>query len=198
MGKIFYLMGKSASGKDSLFRRLKEDGTGGLKEVVLYTTRPIRDGETEGVEYHFTDEAGLAERQTAGKVIECRTYETVHGPWSYFTVDDGQIDLQNGSYLMIGTLESYEKMRSYYGAGAMVPLYIEVEDGERLQRALNRERAQQVPRYRELCRRFLADEADFSEENLLRCGITDVYENAEFEHCYQKICDRIKAEIADD
>ena len=49
MGKIFYLMGKSASGKDSLFRRLKEDGTGGLKEVVLYTTRPIRDGETEGV-----------------------------------------------------------------------------------------------------------------------------------------------------
>ena len=53
MGKIFYVMGKSASGKDTIYKELRER-IPELKTVVLYTTRPIRDGETEGVEYHFT------------------------------------------------------------------------------------------------------------------------------------------------
>ena len=49
MGKIFYVMGKSASGKDTIYKKLLERFPG-LKTVVTYTTRPIRDGETEGVE----------------------------------------------------------------------------------------------------------------------------------------------------
>lgn len=52
MGKIFYVMGKSASGKDTIYKELRER-IPELKTVVLYTTRPIRDGETEGVEYHL-------------------------------------------------------------------------------------------------------------------------------------------------
>lgn len=52
MGKIFYVMGKSASGKDTIYKKLLERFPG-LKTVVTYTTRPIRDGETEGVEYHL-------------------------------------------------------------------------------------------------------------------------------------------------
>lgn len=52
MGKIFYLMGKSASGKDSIYKRLRSLCPE-LKSIVLYTTRPMRDGEQEGVEYHF-------------------------------------------------------------------------------------------------------------------------------------------------
>ena len=47
MGKIFYVMGKSASGKDTIYKELRER-IPELKTVVLYTTRPIRDGETEG------------------------------------------------------------------------------------------------------------------------------------------------------
>ena len=49
MGKIFYLMGKSASGKDSIYKRLRSLCPE-LKSIVLYTTRPMRDGEQEGVE----------------------------------------------------------------------------------------------------------------------------------------------------
>lgn len=137
MGYIFYVMGKSAAGKDTIYkelvRRFPEYGT-----VRMYTTRPIRDGEQEGVEYYFTDEARLKKLESQGKVIECRTYDTVFGPWSYFTADDGQIDLKQGNYLMIGTLDSYEKMVNYYGNEVMIPLYIYVDDGTRLQRALDR------------------------------------------------------------
>ena len=161
MGKIYYVMGKSASGKDTIYKRLVKE-LPELGTVRMYTTRPIRDGETNGVEYIFTDEKQLQAMKDAGKVIECRTYDTIYGPWSYFTADDGQIDLGSGSYLMMGTLESYEKLCSYYGAEVMVPLYIHVEDGERLQRALNREKTQKVPKYAEMCRRFLADEKEFA------------------------------------
>ncbi|WP_077612863.1 guanylate kinase [Clostridium sp. Marseille-P2415] len=195
MGKIFYVMGKSSSGKDTIYKRLLER-LPQLKKVVLYTTRPIRDGETDGVEYYFTTKEKLEEFRRADKLIEERTYETVYGPWSYFTVDDGQIDLagQNG-YLMIGTLESYEKTRGYFGEDKLFPIYIEVEDGDRLLRAIERERAQKIPKYKELCRRFLADEEDFKEENLRRCGIKKRFCNDDLEVCLDEIAKAVELEL---
>lgn len=187
MGKIFYVMGKSASGKDTIYQKLSERFPQ-LKRVVLYTTRPRRDGEREGIEYYFTTVMRLEEFRQQKKLIEERTYETVYGPWTYFTVDDGQIDLTaENKYLMIGTLESYEKVRDYFGRDHVVPLYIEVEDGERLLRALERERNQRVQKYKEICRRFLADEEDFKEENLEKCGIKKRYKNDDLEKCLEEI-----------
>ncbi len=187
MGKIFYVMGKSASGKDTIYKKLLERHPQ-LKKVILYTTRPIRAGEKEGVEYYFTSREKLEEFRKEHKLIEERTYQTIYGPWSYFTVDDGQIDLagENG-YLMIGTLESYEKTRAYFGEDRLFPVYIEVDDGERLIRAVERERNQKIPGYKELCRRFLADEEDFKEENLKRCGIGKRFNNHNLENCLEEI-----------
>ena len=191
MGKIFYIMGKSASGKDKIYSRLAGNKELNLKKLVLYTTRPIRDGEKDGVQYYFTDERRLQEFETAGKVIESRAYNTVYGIWTYFTADDGQIDLKNGNYLGIGTLESFQKMKCYYGKESVIPVYIEVEDGERLIRAIRREQEQETPKYKELCRRFLADEEDFSEENLERAGITKRFQNTDLDQVTQEIASYI-------
>lgn len=191
-GTIFYVMGKSASGKDTVYRELKRRFPQ-LGSVIMYTTRPKRDGERDGVQYFFKDRSFLRQCRDEGRLIECRTYETVCGPWDYFTVDDGQVRLETGeSYLMIGTLESYERTAEYYGREAIEPVYIEVEDGERLARALERERRQKKPGYKELCRRFLADEEDFKEENLRRCGIVKRYENGVLEECLEEIGERIR------
>ena len=186
MGKIYCMMGKSSSGKDTLYQKVLER-LPQIHRVVPYTTRPIREGEQDGVEYHFVDDKQLAELETDGKIVELRAYNTVHGIWKYFTVDDGQIDLEQGDYLLIGTLETYEKIREYYGAEHLVPIYIEVEDGERLARALERERRQAVQKYKEMCRRFLADEEDFCEENLKRLGIDKRYKNTDMETCLNEI-----------
>lgn len=187
MGKIFYVMGKSASGKDTIYKRLLEMQPQ-LRRVILYTTRPIREGERDGEEYYFTDDKKMREFRESGKIIEARTYQTVLGPWSYFTVDDGQIDVMSeNSYLMIGTLESYEKTRDYYGEDLLVPIYIEVEDGNRLHRALKREFKQKEPKYAELCRRYLADEEDFKEENLKRCKIDRRFVNDNLDECLNNI-----------
>lgn len=127
-----------------------------------------------------------------GKIIEKRTYDTVYGQWKYATIDDGQMNLDDSDYLIIGTLESYSKMKSYYGEKYLVPVYIEVEDGERLSRALQRERQQEQPKYDELCRRFLADQNDFSEENLREAGISRRYRNQNKTQCLEEIIGEIQ------
>lgn len=185
MSKIFYIMGKSASGKDTIFKKVKEQMPE-LKTIVIYTTRPIREGETEGVEYHFVDDPKCKELEEEGKIIELRAYDTVHGIWKYFTVDDGQFDADE-NYIAIGTLESYRDMRNYLGAEKLVPVYIEVEDGVRLERALKREQAQKEPKYEELCRRFLADAVDFSVDKLEEVGITSRFLNEDMDKCIEEI-----------
>lgn len=180
-------MGKSASGKDTIYRRLIGEKELGLHTLIPYTTRPMRSGEENGKDYFFTDEEGLRRLQDEKKVIELRTYQTVLGPWHYFTVDDGQVNLAEYDYLMVGTLESYRALRDYYSPENVVPVYIAVDDGLRLQRALDRERAQDEPKYAELCRRFLADEADFSEEKLAEAGIEKRFENTALEKCLEEI-----------
>ena len=187
MGNIFCLMGKSSCGKDTLYKRLLAEDTLPLKTLISYTTRPIRDGETNGVEYYFLTEAQLQDLESRGKIIELRAYHTVHGIWKYFTVDDEQVDLEKQDYLMIGTLESYLKIREYYGKEWVIPIYIEVEDGERLARALERERAQASPKYEELCRRFLADAVDFSEEKLKEAQIKRRFVNVSLEQTEREI-----------
>lgn len=192
MGKIFYLMGKSSSGKDTIYKQLLENKELCLHTIVPYTTRPIRAGETNGVEYHFVDEDELKKIEASGRLIELRAYSTFHGVWKYFTVADNQIDLQSNDYLIIGTLESYNRMREYYGSEEVVPIMIDLDDGIRLQRALDREKAQEKPRYQEMCRRFLADAADFSEEKIKEASISRYFYNDNLEKCLSEIIQYMK------
>ena len=186
MGKIYYVMGKSSSGKDTIYKKLMEAHPR-FRTIVPYTTRPIREGERDGVEYFFVDGERLREMQEAGQVIEVRSYDTKCGVWTYFTADDGQISLETHDYLVIGTLVSYQALREYFGEEKMAPVYIEVEDGLRLARAVERERRQAEPKYAELCRRFLADAEDFSEENLARAGISRRFVNNDLDECLSEI-----------
>ena len=186
MGKIFYIMGKSASGKDTIYKELMEKMPK-FHSIVPYTTRPMREGEKDGVEYFFVDQERFDEMMDEEKIIEFRSYNTKCGIWTYFTADDGQIELWQYDYLVIGTIESYYALKEYFGDDVMVPLYIEVEDGLRLQRALDRERMQDKPKYTELCRRFLADDADFAEEALEKAGITRHFENDNLQKTVEEI-----------
>ncbi len=171
MGRLYCLLGKSSAGKDTIFARLMADRELRLRSVVTYTTRPLRSGEIDGREYHFRSIEAFHELEASGRMIESRTYHTVFGDWHYFTMDDGQVDFACGDYLLIGTLESYVALRDYYGADRVVPVYLAIDDEERLMRLIRREKAQAKPNYREVCRRFLADEEDFTDEKLSKLHI---------------------------
>lgn len=199
MPEIAFIMGKSASGKDKIFHRMVEDEELDLQTVVTYTTRPMRVGEMEGVEYHFVSDEEAMQMKADNRVVEMREYNTVHGLWRYFTADDGQIRLEaggNSRYIVIGTLEAYEKFCEYYGKEHILPIYIEVDDGIRLSRALKREMKQEVPRYEEMCRRFLADAEDFKEDNLRKAGIVKRFtNNGELDDCIMQVRSEILANI---
>ncbi|MGN0427600.1 MAG: guanylate kinase [Agathobacter sp.] len=195
MGKIFCLMGKSSTGKDSIYHELFSSNKLNIKKVIPYTTRPIREGEADGREYFFCSKETAEQLEQEKKIIELRVYHTVYGDWKYFTADDGQINLSENNYLLIGTLEAYLKIRDYFGEDAVVPIYVEVEDGERLIRAIERERTQSVPKYEEMCRRFLADAADFSEENLQKAGIEKRFVNEHLDKTIEEITEFIEQRI---
>lgn len=185
MGNIIVIMGKSASGKDTIYHRLITE-MHELHPVVSYTTRPIRVGEKDGIEYHFVTDEEYLQLLEAGKILENREYDTCYGIWRYFTCMM-DVPKQNEIYIMIATPEAYEKIEHRYGRGVVQGIYITLDSGERLQRALNRERKQEEPRYKEMCRRFIADEEDFSEEKMRKLQSVTTFENNNLEKCLQEI-----------
>ena len=191
--KIIYIVGKSSVGKDTIYKELKEKID--IKPYVLYTTRPIRTGEEDGVNYHFLKKYEMDEfiNNPEAKVIEYRVYNTVFGPWTYATIADAQLESEK-DLLMEGTLESYNAVRKYFENSEnvnVIPIYIEVDDGIRLERALKREMEQENPKYEEMCRRFLADSDDFAEDKILESGIKKRFKNINIDECVQEIIDYI-------
>ncbi|MDD6224178.1 MAG: guanylate kinase [bacterium] len=185
MGKIFCFIGKSASGKDSVFKALSKEFPE-ILEIVPYTTRPIRKGEMDGISYHFVTNEIYHQMLSQNQIIEARSYNTKQGIWTYFTAVTN-IDLEHHNYMTINTLIGYQSLKKYYGDDIVIPIYIEIEDEIRLQRAINRERSEKKPKFDELCRRFLKDQKDFNEENLQAANITKRYRNYDLLDCIHKI-----------
>ena len=190
---IFYIMGKSASGKDSLYKKIITSDLN-LNRIAIYTTRPKRDGEEEGVEYYFVDKNFLDSNKS--KIIEKRVYHTVFGDWYYATIDDGSIS-DNKNYIVIGTLESYNNIKKYYGKDKVFPIYIEADEDIRRERAIHREKMQKIPKYDEMERRLKADEIDFSEEKLKEADIKKRYNVNNLEKCYNEVIKDIKENLYD-
>lgn len=161
MNRIFCIVGKSCSGKDTLYTRILERNPE-LAPVILHTTRPMRPGEVDGQTYHFVTEEQLRRYEEEGQVIEKRVYQTTQGPWTYFTL---RFELDTDR-LLITTLEGACALMDCCGPEAVQVIYLSVDDRTRLLRYIDRESRQKHPDYAEVCRRFLADQTDFSEERL--------------------------------
>jgi guanylate kinase len=156
----------------------------------------MRVGETNGDAYHFVTEEEFHALLEQGRVIEHRSYNTIHGLWRYFTVEDEQLDLTEHSYLLIGTLEAYVSIVKHLGMDKVIPIMVTLDDGLRLERALSREREQEHPKYEEMCRRFLADSADYAQDKIDEAGITKMFENQSSEITAEEISSYIQEQLA--
>ena len=194
MGKIFCILGKSSTGKDTVYRELLKDRDLKLAEYVNYTTRPMRDGETEGKEYHFVDKRSYEDYRKDGRIIEERCYDTVMGKWYYFAVDDGNFDTEE-DILMIGTVDSFVSIRDYFGTDRVIPIFIDIDDRTRLMRAIAREDGREKPQYKEMCRRFVADSDDYSDERISIAGIKNRFINDDLGICVKEISNHIKSVV---
>ena len=79
MKSVIVLVGESASGKSTIEKILADKY--GYKKTVSYTTRPPRDGEVNGVDYHFISEDEYIEKFNSKYFVETGAYNG----WFYGT-----------------------------------------------------------------------------------------------------------------
>ncbi len=164
MSRIFCIVGKSSTGKDTLYKKIVAKADKNLVPLVPYTTRPMRIGEIDGVDYNFVTVEQLEKFEEEKLVIERRQYITTQGPWNYFTL---KFDVdEKKDYILINTLEGALSLIEHYGADLLHVVYLDVDDKIILLRYIERESKQEKPDYAEVCRRFIADKKDFSEDKL--------------------------------
>jgi len=78
---VIILMGKTASGKDTILNKLVNNY--GYKKITTYTTRPIRPGEIPDVTYHYVEENDFLIKIKSDFFAEWKAYNSAHGTWYY-------------------------------------------------------------------------------------------------------------------
>ena len=162
MRSLTVLVGCSSSGKDTVMNRLVKEFD--VKPVISYTTRPIRDCEQEGREYHFITEKEFERMKDNDEFVETRVYKTVNGNWYYGLPKNG-IDLEDdNNYITIldfdGLLELEKWLRSIGQIDKLTSIYIDVTEQNRLMRSLNREQNMTKRQVEEVIRRYHNDNSN--------------------------------------
>lgn len=150
MYKIIAIMGEAGSGKDSLMQailKLRPD----FHEIISCTTRPMREGEAEGVNYYYYTPEQFGDRVLHNEMLEC----TVFNDWFYGT----SYDSVRSDCINIGVFNptGVESLVARPDVDVKI-IRVVAEDKTRLLRQLNRENS---PDVREIIRRFNADQLDF-------------------------------------
>ena len=139
--KIFALLGYSSVGKDTILKQVLKD-MDDVKPIISTTTRPMRKGETEGVEYYFIDDTEFFRRGT--DFVEQRIYHTKvkengvekNATWRYGIE---RMELEKDDYLIV-IVDSvgYKELKNYVGNNKIVPIFISAPQEELKARALAR------------------------------------------------------------
>ena len=139
--KIFALLGYMGVGKDTILKQVLKD-MDDVKPIISTTTRPMRKGETEGVEYYFIDDTEFFRRGT--DFVEQRIYHTKvkengiekDATWRYGIE---RAELEKDDYLIV-IVDSvgYKELKNYVGNNKIVPIFISAPQEELKARALAR------------------------------------------------------------
>lgn len=152
MSKVFLIIGKSFSGKDYLLNQILNDKEfcekNNLEKLVLYTTRPKRDGEVEGKDYYFIDSF------TPNEQLVVNAYETVYGTWYYIT-DFSKLD-DNKNYILAGNPESIERYKNIIGSKNLCIIYL-IPPNWKIFERFSQRTDYGSERYKEIYRRFIDD-----------------------------------------
>lgn len=151
MYKIIAIAGKSGAGKDTLLHEFIKTGDEELHEIVSCTTRPPRENEVDGINYHFLTSEEFTEMLYNGSMIEA----TVFNDWCYGTslahLDKNKINVGVFNPEGIGLLADSPEINLFI-------IYVKADGKTRLLRQLNREKN---PNVDEIIRRYSTDEQDF-------------------------------------
>ena len=169
---MIVLVGESASGKSSIERYLVDNY--GYKKVVSYTTRPPREGEVDGVDYHFIDNSQFRRLKLQGFFAETATYRD----WYYGTAKKDCTD----NKIAVLTPHGLRQISKIDGINT-ISFYIRVPRRDRLIKLL--QRGDNVD---EATRRSLSDVGMFD-------GIEDEVDFVIYNNGYEKTIPEMTKEI---
>lgn len=153
MKKIVALIGKAGSGKDTIMRRIIEQYPNQFHEIVSCTTRPPREGEQDGINYHFLTVKQFTQKVLNGDMLEATEFNGWHYGTALSDLSKNKINIgvfnPAGIYCL---MEDPNIDLSVY--------YIKAKDKTRLLRQLNRE---EDPNISEIIRRYSADKDNFED-----------------------------------
>ena len=158
-GKILFLCGKGGTGKDSVMGFLVRKYPDIFERFVITTTRPMRDGEVDGVDYHFCTREDFSRKVVNNEFCIVEYYNVVNGNSNYYGVGD----IPNSSdkvYVLCGTNTQYDKLKARYG-GRVIGVYLYNTAYTSLTRMLSRLRDRKESNVLEACRRVLSDSQDY-------------------------------------
>lgn len=181
--KIYFLVGQSSTGKDTIKSKLLSIMPS-LKDYVYCTTRPMRDGEVNGREYLFKSRKDYENDIKSGAVIESRVYNfNGDTPVVYYSLAK---EIDEELYIVTGTPDMCHSYIKYYGSDIVKPIFIVVPDRERLMRAIKREDTNKG-NYKEVARRFYDEFDEYTNENILSLSGVEYVNNDSLEDCIEDI-----------
>ena len=140
--KIIVLVAKSSAGKDNILNKVVELNPK-VKTIVSYTSRPIRQGEIDGITYHYISNEKVNNMLANQEFIENKIYNTVNGKWVY-GVGKSSFDLYSkNTYIVILDLQGLKQLENYLNENnkldCLISIYIKASGQTRLLRSLQRE-----------------------------------------------------------
>ena len=123
---MIVLIGESASGKSTLEKKLVNRG---FNKIISYTTRPIRQGETNGIDYHYISEDEFLNKLNNGFFSE----HTIYNSWYYGIAKE---DCINDAIAVVEP-HGFRQLAQMDGIN-VISFYIKVDERERLIRMVKR------------------------------------------------------------
>lgn len=152
---MIVLVGKSCSGKDSVAKILCSMG---YSRVATCTTRPMRMGEVDGIDYYFITQSEFMNMIEKGDFAEYREYETEKGLWLYGSrINDYKYATEK---VIILTPEGLVNIRKKYPNLPIIAIYLAVPNKELKRRMMSRANISGED-IKEVKRRYKADKKDF-------------------------------------
>ncbi|WP_075810116.1 hypothetical protein [Clostridium perfringens] len=195
--KLICILGKSASGKDTIFREILKTNKN-VKCAISHTTRPMRSNETQGKEYHFISDMLFNDMFVNEEFIEQRKYKVADGSIWKYGLAYKSIDTE-GTYIVIVDYKGYCELKRALGKEIVQGIYIIADMKERINRSLNREELSRDEQYLEIFRRFTKDEEDFPIDEISReCVILKNNDENDFKFCINYINNLINKQNIED